>query len=257
METQLKIALVQSSIFWHQPEKNRTHFAERIRNLEQPADLVILPEMFTTGFTMTPSEIDDKEGNDTLEWMKSLAQETKMAITGSIPFFEEGKHTNRLFFVRPNGTFETYDKRHTFTLAGEQLSYSSGKERVIIEYKGFRLCPMICYDLRFPVWSRNTEAYDLLLFVANWPQPRVSAWDALLKARAIENMSYCLGVNRIGKDPNGHNYNGHSACYDALGEQLVFSDKEEVLFVEISKKHLTETREKLRFLDDRDSFILQ
>ncbi|QBA65183.1 amidohydrolase [Muriicola soli] len=257
METNLKIALVQSSIFWHQPEENRTHFTEIIRNLTRAADLVILPEMFSTGFTMTPSEIDQKEGNKTLEWMKSLALETKMAITGSIAFFEGGSYTNRLFFVKPNGSFEYYDKRHTFTLAGEQLSYSAGKKRVIIDYGGFRICPMICYDLRFPVWSRNTEAYDLLLFVANWPQPRVSAWDALLRARAIENMAYCIGVNRIGNDPNGHNYNGHSACYDALGEQLVFSEKEEVLFVEISKTHLTEAREKLRFLDDRDSFILQ
>ncbi|MBT8262011.1 MAG: amidohydrolase [Bacteroidia bacterium] len=257
MDTQLNIALVQTSLFWQQPEKNRTHFARIISDLKQKADLIVLPEMFTTGFTMTPSEIDKEEGKATLEWMKELAEETGSALTGSIVFYENGKYTNRLFFVKPDGNFQQYDKRHTFTLAGEHLTYAAGKERIIIEYKGFRICPMICYDLRFPVWARNTEAYDLLLFVANWPKNRIAAWDTLLKARAIENMAYCLGVNRIGEDQNGYEYNGHSACYDPLGEKLAFSSREEVLFVKINKAHLREVRDKLRFLNDRDSFTLQ
>lgn len=213
--------------------------------------------MFTTGFTMTPSEIDKEEGPATLEWMKGLAEETGSALTGSTVFYENGKYTNRLFFVQPDGNFLHYDKRHTFTLAGEHLEYARGEERIIIDYKGFRICPMICYDLRFPVWGRNTEAYDLLLFVANWPKTRIAAWDTLLKARAIENMAYCLGVNRIGEDKNGYEFNGHSACYDPLGEKLAFSSGEETLFVKIDKAHLTEVRDKLRFLDDRDSFTLQ
>ncbi|MEZ2413503.1 amidohydrolase [Muriicola sp. E247] len=257
MDTQLNIALVQTSLFWQQPEKNRTHFARQIRDLKQKVDLIVLPEMFTTGFTMTPSEIGKEEGPATLEWMKELAEETGSALTGSIVFYENGKYTNRLFFVKPDGNFEQYDKRHTFTLAGEHLTYASGKERITIDYKGFRICPMICYDLRFPVWVRNTEGYDLLLFVANWPKTRIAAWDTLLKARAIENMAYCLGVNRIGEDQNGYGYNGHSACYDPLGEKLAFSSGEEVLFVTINKVHLREVRDKLRFLDDRDSFTLQ
>ena len=257
MEAKLNIALVQTSLFWHQPAKNRDHFARIIRKLKNPTELVVLPEMFTTGFTMTPSEIDHREGQITLDWMKALAKETQTALAGSIPFFENEKYTNRLYFVEPNGSIHYYDKRHTFTLAGEHLSYSRGNNRAIIEYKGFRICPMICYDLRFPVWARNKEDYDLLLFVANWPKPRIAAWDTLLKARAIENMAYCLGVNRIGEDENGNEYNGHSACYNALGEQMVFSTEEEVLYTELSKQHLKSVRDKLRFLDDRDSFILQ
>ena len=159
--------------------------------------------------------------------------------------------------MAPDGRVNHYDKRHTFTLAGEHRSYARGDERLIIDFKGFRICPMICYDLRFPVWARNTEGYDLLIFVANWPKPRINAWDTLLKARAIENMAYCLGVNRTGEDDNGNEYCGHSACYNALGDQMAYSTADEVLFVRISKSDLQEVREKLRFLDDRDTFILQ
>lgn len=257
MDLQLSIAFIQTSLFWHEPEKNRASFSDKIRSLEQGVDLIVLPEMFTTGFTMTPEAIDKNQGIKTLQWMKFEAHTSNAAVAGSIPFYENGQYTNRLFFVEPNGNYQSYDKRHTFTLAGEHLTYASGKEQLIVEYKGFRICPLICYDLRFPVWSRNTANYDLLLYVANWPKPRISAWDTLLKARAIENMAYCIGVNRIGKDHNHNEYCGHSACYDALGNQLVFSTKDEVLSVIIHKDHLTETRTKLRFLEDRDAFTLQ
>jgi len=257
MEQQLSIAFVQSPLFWQEPGKNRALFSEKIRTISMGIDLIVLPEMFTTGFTMTPEAIDKVEGMKTLQWMKFEAQTTNAAIAGSIPFYENGLYTNRLFFVEPNGNYQYYDKRHTFTLAGEHLTYASGKELLIVDYKGFKICPLICYDLRFPVWSRNTQEYDLLLYVANWPKPRITAWDTLLKARAIENMAYCIGVNIIGKDENDHEYIGHSACYDALGTQLAFSTKDEVLSVLIKKEDLLTARTKLRFLEDRDHFTLQ
>ncbi|GGD51820.1 amidohydrolase [Muriicola marianensis] len=257
MATILDIALVQSEIFWHNPENNRRHFASLIDGIDKKVDLIVLPETFTTGFTMTPSEIDPSEGNRTLTWMKEVAREKRAAIAGSIPFFEGGKYTNRLLFVEPDGKSHHYDKRHTFTLAGEHRSYARGESKVLIEYCGFRICPMICYDLRFPVWTRNTEDYDLLFFVANWPKPRIDAWDTLLKARAIENMAYCIGVNRVGTDDNGYEYVGHSACYDPLGHRVAFSDRDEVLYVKLDKSRIKEVRDQLRFLDDRDEFILQ
>ncbi len=257
MDLQLSIALIQTSLFWQDPGKNRAWFSEKIRTIEKGVDLIVLPEMFTTGFTMTPEVIDKNEGIKTLQWMKFEARTTGAAVVGSVPFFENGQYTNRLFFVEPNGNYQYYDKRHTFTLAGEHLTYASGKELLIVEYKGFKICPLICYDLRFPVWSRNTQGYDLLLYVANWPKPRITAWDTLLKARAIENMAYCIGVNRIGEDENDHGYIGHSACYDALGTQLVLSTKDEVLYTMIKKDHIISTRSTLRFLEDRDLFTLQ
>lgn len=256
MDLKLSIALIQTSLYWHDPGKNRAWFSEKIRAIKKGVDLIVLPEMFTTGFTMTPEAIDKNEGLKTLQWMKFESKTTQAAVLGSIPFYENGQYTNRLFFVEPNGNYQYYDKRHTFTLAGEHLTYASGKELLIVDYKGFKICPLICYDLRFPVWSRNTKAYDLLLYVANWPKPRIAAWDTLLKARAIENMAYCIGVNRIGKDENNNEYVGHSACYDALGKQLEFSKKDEVLNAVINKDHIISARSKLRFLEDRDNFTL-
>jgi len=161
-----------------------------------------------------------------------------------------------LYFVFPNGDFKHYDKRHTFTLAGEHLTYTAGKEQLIIDYKGWRIFPLICYDLRFPVWSRNSQEYDLVLYVANWPVKRISAWDTLLKARAIENMAYCVGVNRLGLDGKGHEYSGHSAVFDVLGKQISTKDfeKEFVETVSLSKENLNNQRQQLQFLKDRDSY---
>ena len=256
MALELKVALIQSSLVWENPKQNRINFTERINSISVDVDLIILPEMFTTGFTMAPQNIETQEGELTLKWMQSISKEKDAALIGSLPFYENGNYTNRLFFVQPDGNFQQYDKRHTFTLASEGKIYNSGTYRLIVDYKGFRICPMVCYDLRFPVWARNTENYDVLVFVANWPKPRVIAWDTLLKARAIENMAYCIGVNRIGVDESGHDYSGHSAIYDGLGEQLVFSEKEETIYATLNKKHLTSVREKLKFLEDRDTFTL-
>lgn len=257
MAKELIIALVQSPLFWEDPERNRKMFSKKIETISDQVDLIILPEMFTTGFTMHPENIDAKEGIQTVKWMQRQAAKKNAAIVGSMVFQENGRYYNRLHFVEPDGGLNIYNKRHTFTLAGEDKVYNAGEKKVLVEYKGFRLYPLICYDLRFPVWSRNTENYDVLLYVANWPKPRSTAWDTLLKARALENMAYCIGVNRIGQDETGHEYIGHSAVYDCLGEQLVFSEKEAVLQVTLSKEHIKSTRDKLKFLDDRDHFILE
>jgi len=253
----LNIALIQSTLVWENPEKNRSKFSKKIKAISSDVDLIILPEMFITGFTMTPRNINPEEGKSTIDWMLYEAKNRNAAIVGSVPFFENGAFTNRLFFVEPNGNIHQYDKRHTFTLAGEDQVYKAGNSHLIVDYKGFRLNTMICYDLRFPVWARNTQDYDVLLYVANWPKPRIAAWDTLLKARAIENMSYCIGVNRCGQDDAGYEYSGHSAVYDCLGQQLVFSEEETILYATLNKVHITKTRDKLKFLDDRDGFSLK
>jgi len=256
-ETILNVALVQTSLIWENPNENRDRLSKKIASLSKKVDVIILPEMFTTGFTMTPQNIDNAEGQKTVDWMLREAKSFGAAMVGSIPFFENGNFTNRLFFVEPNGAISQYDKRHTFTLAGEDQVYTAGKNHLIVDYKGFRIKPMICYDLRFPVWARNTQDYDVLIYVANWPKPRITAWDTLLKARAIENMSYCIGVNRCGNDEAGYQYSGHSAVYDCLGEQQVFSVKETILYATLNKAHITSTRNKLKFLEDSDGFSLK
>jgi len=256
MAKELQVALVQSSLIWENPEQNRVNFSEKINAISADVDVIVLPEMFTTGFTMKPKNLDEQEGERTLTWMQKISKDKAAAVVGSLPFYENTNFTNRLFFVEPNGEYHQYDKRHTFTLAGEHEVYNAGSEKLIFDYKGFRICPMVCYDLRFPVWARNTQNYDVLIYVANWPKPRIAAWDALLKARAIENMTYCIGVNRIGSDDECQEYPGHSAAYDCLGEQLVFSEKEEIIYATLSKEQLIATRGKLKFLEDRDDFTL-
>lgn len=256
MSQQLKIALIQSHLIWENPVANKDVFSEKIASIPDDIDLIILPEMFSTGFTMNPQNIDASEGIKTLEWMQEMALEKGLAIVGSMVYTEKGENFNRLFFVYPNGSYKSYDKKHTFTLAGEDQIYTAGNIKLVLDYKGFKICPLICYDLRFPVWARNVEDYDVLIYVANWPKPRIDAWDTLLKARAIENISYCIGVNRIGMDGLGYEYSGHSAVYDTLGHQIVYSEKEEIVHATLDKDHIGATRNKLRFLEDRDGFSL-
>ena len=191
MHDQLKIALIQSDLVWENPKKNRKHFKEKIESISKPVDMIVLPEMFSTGFTMNAKDVAETMDGKTVAWMKKKALKTNAAIIGSLVISEDGKFYNRLLFVEPSGDIHIYDKRHTFTLAGEEKIYASGTKKLIVDYKGWKICPLVCYDLRFPVWARNTENYDVLLYVANWPKPRILAWDTLLKARAIENMSYC------------------------------------------------------------------
>ena len=214
--------------------------------------------MFSTGFSMNAKNLAEKNDGETFKWMVSEARKNNCAITGSVIISENGKFYNRLFFIFPDGSFKKYDKKHTFTLARENVTYAAGTERLIVNYKGWKICPLICYDLRFPVWARNTSDYDLLIYVANWPETRIHAWDILLQARAIENMSYCIGVNRTGNDGNEYKYNGHTAVYDCLGKSLFQNDRSEE-FSEIAvleKSHVEEIRNKLKFLQDRDSFSL-
>lgn len=254
----MKIAILQSPLTWENPVANRLQFEEKINAISESVDLIVLPEMFTTGFTMHPNLVAEPMQGETMVWLQKLAKAKKAAITGSLVITEKGNFYNRLVFVFPSGEVQFYDKRHLFTLAGEDKVYTAGKEKVIIDYLGWKICPLICYDLRFPVFARNMEAYDVLLYVANWPNMRINAWDALLKARAIENMCYTIGVNRIGVDANHHLYNGHSQVQDYLGRDLVAPQESEGIFIaSLDKKGLLETRQKLGFLNDKDDFEIK
>lgn len=258
MQNQLKTVIIQTDLAWEDPKANRKLFKTKFEALQQDVDLVILPEMFTTGFTMNAEVVAESMDEKSVSWMMEQAQKYEVAITGSLIIEEDRQFFNRLIFAFPDGNIKTYDKRHTFSLAGEDKVFTAGKDKVIIDYKGWKICPLICYDLRFPVWARNVEDYDLLLYVANWPKPRIAAWDALLKARAIENMSYCIGVNRIGLDGKENEYCGHSAVYDVLGNNIIplRPNKEQIETVILEKKHIAYYRDKLKFLDDKDSFSL-
>jgi predicted amidohydrolase len=248
----MKIALIQTALIWENPKANRNHFEEKIN---EKMDLIVLPEMFTTGFTMHPNPVAETMQGETITWLKVLAKAKNCAITGSLIVTENNSFYNRLVFVFPSGEIQTYDKKHLFTLAGEDRIYTSGKEKLIVEYKGFKICPLICYDLRFPVFARNVEDYDVLIYVANWPKPRVNAWDILLKARSVENMCYTIGVNRVGLDSNNLEYVGHSQVVDFSGNSVLEPQETEGVFLaELNKEKLLETRKKLGFLGDRDEF---
>jgi predicted amidohydrolase len=259
MSTELKVVGIQADLFWENPPKNRAFFEEKINSLSKDVDLIVLPEMFTTGFTMHPEKVAVKMDGETISWMKKMASEKQLAITGSLVISENNNFYNRLIFVQPSGEIETYDKRHSFTLAGEDKVYTSGNEKIVIEFKGWKICPLICYDLRFPVWARNTNNYDLLIYMANWPVKRIKAWDTLLKARAIENMSYVIGVNRTGTDANNYEYSGNSLITDYLGEELSLLSENEVgiISANLTKESQTKIREKLGFLNDKDSFEIK
>ncbi len=258
MQEKLKIALIQTDLVWENPKKNRKHLKEKIESVSQKVDMFILPEMFATGFTMNAKQVAETMDGKMVAWMQKRALKTNAAIVGSLIIFEEDKYYNRLLFVEPNGMIHQYDKRHTFTLAGEDKIYSAGTKKLIVDYKGWKICPLVCYDLRFPIWARNTEDYDVLLYVANWPKPRIFAWDTLLKARAIENMCYCIGVNRVGLDETLNEFCGHSATLDVLGNEMTSfkPNREQVEVVTLEKNHINYYRNKLKFLNDKDDFTL-
>jgi predicted amidohydrolase len=214
--------------------------------------------MFSTGFTMNPIDVAETMEGPTILWLQSLAKARKVAITGSL-IIKENKHFfNRLVFVFPSGEIQFYDKIHLFTLAGEDKVYAKGTQKLIVDYLGWKICPLVCYDLRFPVLARNVEDYDLLIYVANWPKVRINAWDILLKARAIENMCYTIGVNRIGLDGANYEYVGHSQAVDFLGNYILEpQEKEGVFTFELERKKMLNARQKLGFLNNRDSFEIQ
>jgi len=258
MEKTLKVAIIQADLVWENPEQNRKNFTKKINQISEHVDLIVLPEMFTSGFSMKPKVSAEKMNGETVEWMQQLASVKNAAISGSIIIVENGYYYNRFLFVQPSGEVNYYNKKHLFTLAGEDKVYTSGTEKKVINYKGWKICPLICYDLRFPVWARNVEEYDLLVYVANWPKPRIAAWDALLKARSIENLCYTIGVNRVGVDENNLEYSGHSAAYDCLGKKLthIKTNIEDKAILTLQKNHIQEVRTKLNFLNDKDSFTL-
>lgn len=250
----MKTTLIQAPLVWENLEANISYFENKIKEVEN-TDLIVLPEMFTTGFSMNVSTATN--GEETITWMKKMATKFNFAICGSIKIKENNLFYNRFFFVTPNEEVFFYNKRHLFTLANEDKVYTKGTEKVIVNYKHWKICLQICYDLRFPVFARNTEGYDLLIYVANWPKIRINAWDSLLKARAIENMCYVIAVNRIGKDDNQLEYNGHSQVIDYLGNYCIEPFENEVHRSTIlNQTEMLETRKKLNFLNDRDEFEL-
>lgn len=254
----MKIAIIQANLIWENPKANRTQFEQKINAISQNVDLIVLPEMFSTGFTMFPEPLAETMQGETVNWMKSTARVKNSAVCGSLIIEDNNKYYNRFVFAHPNGKIDTYDKRHLFSLAGEDKQYAKGTSKIIIEYNGWKICPQICYDLRFPAFSRNVENYDLLIYVANWPKPRITAWDALLKARAIENMSFVIGVNRIGLDGNKHEYVGHSQILDELGNLIADAKENEGVYITtLDKSKMLQTRQKLNFLNDKDTFEIE
>ena len=251
----LNLCLVQTTLHWQDKNANLHHFESIIKHIHA-ADLIVLPEMFTTGFSMEVDRLWDEPEGHTLDWMRSMADQSGAAITGSFIVREGQKYFNRLYFVLPGGQFYTYDKRHLFTLAGEEKVFSPGNERLVLDFKGWRIMPLICYDLRFPVWCRNTDNADLTIFVANWPQRRAMPWSSLLKARAIENMCYVAGLNRVGDDGDGVTHSGNSAVYDELGNELLLltPSEHDVRSITLNKEKMYHSREKFGFLQDRDDF---
>ena len=230
-------------------------FSERLSGLAGRTDLVILPEMFTTGFSMAAPTLAEGMDGAAMQWLREKAAELGAVVTGSFIAKENGHFFNRLVWMQPDGNFSFYDKRHLFTLAGEQHTYTPGDKMLTINLKSWKICPLICYDLRFPVWSRNTEGYDLLIYVANWPEARSHHWKQLLIARAIENQAYVAGVNRSGTDGNGFNYSGDTSVIDFSGKTLYqVTGREEVSTLELSRGQLSDYRKKLPFLADRDEF---
>ena len=267
----MRLTIIQSALTWESPSANREMFARKFAGLRGQTDLVVLPEMFTTGFSMNPKALAEPMEGQTTAWLRKQAEIMNAAISGSFICVENGRYFNRLVFARPDGALEYYDKRHLFTLAGEHEHYAAGNKQLVVDWLGWRIKPLICYDLRFPVWSRNSTprgkdgqggkplgaTYDLLLYVANWPARRSHHWRSLLTARAIENQSFVAGVNIVGKDGNDFEYSGDSTVIDFSGQPIVgISGKEGVFTAELSLDDMEQYRRQLPFLADGDTFQL-
>jgi omega-amidase len=249
----LKITIIQPDIVWENPKANLDKYSKWLEKVGE-TDVIVLPEMFTTGFSMETELFKEQMNGSTVNWMKKIATEKNVAIVGSLIIQDNGNIYNRAVWVFPDGKIAKYDKHQLFTMGQEHKNYSAGNTKTIIEYKGWRLCPMICYDLRFPVWNRNDNDYDVILFMANWPSGRHHHWKSLLVARAIENMSYCFGVNRVGTDGKGLTYLGDSGMITPMGIADYLGDRENVKTYNISKSELLKYRNDFPFLKDRDNF---
>lgn len=253
MRKELRVSLFQLPLAWEDPEENIRVFSEWVEG-SGPTDLFLLPEMWATGFSMSPEKIALEESSPVHQWMSDTAKKTNAVVAGSLATKSGNFYYNRFYACHPSGSRETYDKRHLFAYAGEDKKYSAGDKRLLLEIKGWHIMVIVCYDLRFPVWCRNTMDYDLLVVVANWPEARISHWDALLRARAIENQCYVAAVNRIGVDGTGLVYPGHSAIYDMNGEPVVYGGGTEgVIQATLFADKLDSFRNRYPFLADRDT----
>ena len=257
----LHITLVQTSLHWVDVAANLESLTKKLSGLNEKTDLIVLPETFSTGFSMGAKEYaEDVASSTAIEWMRALAKQKNCVVTGSLMLKEDDQYFNRLIWMKPDGHFEFYNKRHLFSHVHEDDSYTAGEEKLVVELKGWKIRPLICYDLRFPVWSRNTMAdgkpeYDVLLYVANWPERRVYAWKHLLIARAIENQSYVVGLNRTGNDGNDIYYSGDSMVVDALGQLLYHkAQDEDISTIELDFAALQKVRDTFQFLKDGDDF---
>lgn len=258
----LTVSLIQTNLHWENKAANLAMLEEKIMGIKEKTELVILPEMFSTGFSMRPEILAETMDGETIQWMKRVAAARKIILTGSVIIKEEGHYYNRLVWMLPNGQYGVYDKRHLFAYAGEDQHYTAGAKRLIASVKGWKINLLICYDLRFPVWARQqsqpeSPEYDLLVYVANWPERRIHAWKTLLQARAIENQSFVIGVNRVGKDGNEIYHTGDSMVVDVMGEVLYQKkDEEDIYTITLQKEPLETVREKLPFLKDADGFMI-
>lgn len=261
----LKITLIQSDLHWEDIEANLAMFEEKVWQIGSTTDVIVLPEMFTTGFTMAAPKLAEHMNMRTFKWMKQMADQTGALILGSYIVTVHERYYNRLLWMEPGGQFKTYDKRHLFRMANEHKVFSPGESMLIGTWKGWRICPLICYDLRFPVWSRNRWdaharklSYDVAVYVANWPTTRIDAWSTLLKARAIENFSYVVGVNRVGLDGNGVEHNGNSSVISPKGEYIYTNEgTESMRTVELSSNSLEAFRDRFPAFQDADDFEIE
>lgn len=259
----LTITLIQTNLHWEDKAANLAMLHQKISAIKEKTEVVVLPEMFSTGFSMKPELFAETMNGETFNWMRKIAASNKIILTGSTMIEEEGKYFNRLIWMQPDGNYGCYDKRHLFAYGDEHNHYTCGNKRCIASVKGWKINLQVCYDLRFPVWARQTNSssseaeYDVLIYVANWPEKRIHAWKTLLQARAIENQVYVVGVNRVGNDGNNIYYSGDSMVINAMGEILYQKEYEEEIFtITLQKEHLTETRNKLPFLNDADKFFI-
>ncbi len=254
----LTISLIQANLVWENADENRTAFTHKIAAITQKTDLILLPEMFSTGFSINAAALAETMDGKTVQWMAATAKQKDAVIAGSLMIKEAGKYYNRLIWMCPDGSYETYDKRHLFGMGEEDKTFTAGVDRLIVTLNGWKICPMICYDLRFPVWSRNTAPYyDVLLYTANWPQKRIHHWEILLPARAVENQCYVIGLNRWGTDGNDMYHNGSSMVINPDSEMLwKGKDAEDAITITLSAADLALKRRQFPFLKDADGFKL-
>lgn len=257
----LTVSLIQTDIVWEDKSANLRMLEEKIAALPAHTEVVVLPEMFSTGFTMIPDNLAEEMSGETVEWMKRVSAEHKIVLTGSIIIRDSGKYFNRMIWMLPTGDMGYYDKRHLFSYAGEHEHYHGGEKKLITSIKGWKLNLQVCYDLRFPVWARQPveaeKQYDIYVNVASWPSRRKHAWKSLLTARAIENQAYVIGVNRVGTDGNGHHYSGDSMIIDPLGEIIYTKEEEEDVFTyTFEKQPLWDVRSHFPFLKDADPYLI-